>query len=90
MPPNPFGPKNLSHSAAMSVHFHSNKWVNTLRPSIVSGSFVLPLDIVDEVVVTAAVVAVLAAVVAIVTVTVFMIGVVVADVVVSIEPSEPL
>ena len=86
MPPNPFGPKNLSHSAAMSVHFHSNKWVNTLRPSIVSGSFVLPLDIVDEVVVTAAVVAV--------TVTVFIfgvvVGVVVDAVVVSIEPFSPL
>ena len=28
----PFGPKNLSHSAAMSSHFHSNKWTMVVRP----------------------------------------------------------
>ena len=32
-PQNPLGPRNPSHSLAISVHFHSNRWTMTCLPS---------------------------------------------------------
>jgi hypothetical protein len=37
-PPYPNGPKNRSHSSAMSFHFHSNKWTMADRPVAKLGS----------------------------------------------------
>src|SRR5689334_5448483 len=31
MPAKPLGPRKRSHSWAMSVHFHSNRWTKTVR-----------------------------------------------------------
>jgi len=38
-PPNPFGPRNLSHSSAMSLNFHSSKYTMQLLPGRVLGVF---------------------------------------------------
>ena len=38
-PANPFGARNLSHSSAMSLNFHSNKCTMALLPGTVFGDF---------------------------------------------------